>query len=70
MKNIQKIVRNEIVASRNQSENNPMAMANESNETCQSNGVQQGSEYNKNKQDMSEYIRKDSIPCWGCSLDY
>lgn len=20
--------------------------------------------------DMSEYIRKDAIPCWGCSLDY
>jgi hypothetical protein len=20
--------------------------------------------------DMSEYIKKDSIPCWGCSLDY
>ena len=20
--------------------------------------------------DMSEYIRKDKIPCWGCSLDY
>jgi hypothetical protein len=21
-------------------------------------------------QDMSKYIKKDEIPCWGCSLDY
>jgi hypothetical protein len=20
--------------------------------------------------DMSQYIKKDQIPCWGCSLDY
>jgi hypothetical protein len=23
-----------------------------------------------NDPDMSKYIRKDQIPCWGCSLDY
>jgi hypothetical protein len=23
-----------------------------------------------NQPDMSKYVRKDSIPCWGCTLDY
>jgi hypothetical protein len=26
--------------------------------------------YKSNMPDMSKYIKKDSIPCWGCSLDY
>jgi hypothetical protein len=38
----------------------------------QSNAVSQGQEYTHAKPsptpDMSEYIRKDSIPCWNCSL--
>jgi hypothetical protein len=38
----------------------------------QSNSVSQGQEYTHAKPsptpDMSEYIRKDSIPCWNCSL--
>jgi hypothetical protein len=35
----------------------------------------QGREYNKDspkntgKPDMSKYIRKDSIPCWGCNVE-
>jgi hypothetical protein len=36
-----------------------------------SNAVQQGQEFVQEKPsspDMSEYIRKDSIPCWNCSL--
>jgi hypothetical protein len=37
-----------------------------------SDAVQQGAEYTQAKPnpgpDMSEYIRKDSIPCWNCSL--
>lgn len=37
-----------------------------------SDGIQQGQEYTQGKPtvqpDMSEYIRKDSIPCWNCSL--
>jgi hypothetical protein len=37
-----------------------------------SNAVQQGRELTQAKPssspDMSEYIRKDSIPCWNCSL--
>ena len=38
----------------------------------QSNSVAQGTEFTHAKPhpgpDMSEYIRKDSIPCWNCSL--
>lgn len=39
----------------------------------ESNGTAQGKEYQHVKPiqpapDMSEYIRKDSIPCWNCSL--
>lgn len=33
-----------------------------------SNAVDQGQEYRQAHPDMSEYIRKDSIPCWNCSL--
>lgn len=58
LKNIQKIVRNEIVASRNQPENNPMAMGNESCDSSDSNAMQQGNEYKRNKPDMSQYIKK------------
>jgi hypothetical protein len=48
--------------------------------------IQQGREYQNNcykdqgidntnescppAPDMSKYIKKDKIPCWGCSLDY
>ena len=38
----------------------------------QTNAVEQGKEYTQARPsptpDMSEYIRKDSIPCWNCSL--
>lgn len=31
----------------------------------------QGLEHNANcEKDMSQYVRKDSIPCWNCTLDY
>ena len=34
------------------------------------NATSQGVDYNCPKMpDMSKYIRKDSIPCWGCSID-
>ena len=33
-----------------------------------STATSQGQEYTQVKPDMSEYIRKDSIPCWNCSL--
>ena len=33
--------------------------------------LSQGKEYKRScDHDMSQYIRKDSIPCWNCNLDY
>ena len=85
LKDIQKVVRNEILASRS---TKPII----SGETRQSNdtdATSQGQEYEdschkgteyrcpKNPDgtcppipDMTQYIKKDAIPCWGCSLDY
>ena len=66
--NIKKIVQDELRTSRVQPENHPLALSGTSG-SC-SNSTQQGSEYMNGKEDMSKYIKKDSIPCWGCSLDY
>ena len=38
--------------------------------SCNSCNSCNGSERSENDPDMSKYIRKDQIPCWGCSLDY
>lgn len=83
LKDIQKIFRNELLANRatqQVSDNN----AHGSN-AHGSNAIAQGMEYSKNSLgcsaghdsdseshtvDMSQYIKKDAIPCWGCSLDY
>ena len=35
---------------------------------CSSPSLQQGASYCPKCPDMSEYIRKDQIPCWGCTL--
>ena len=69
LKDIQQIVRQEIITSRTQPANHPMAMQQGSN-TSTSNATCQGNEYQHNRQDMSKYIKKDAIPCWGCTLDY
>jgi len=69
LKDIQQIVRQEIITSRNQPANHPMAMQQGSN-TSNSNATCQGDEYQHNRRDMSKYIKKDAIPCWGCTLDY
>ena len=66
--NIKKIVQDELRTSRVQPENHPLALSG-TNGSC-SNSTQQGNEYMNGKEDMSKYIKKDSIPCWGCSLDY
>lgn len=34
---------------------------------CSTNATSQGREWRRNRPDMSQYIRKDSIPCWNCS---
>jgi hypothetical protein len=49
----------------------------EEDECSSSPATQQGSELCNAKQgmrapcvDMNQYVRKDSIPCWSCNLDY
>jgi len=87
LKEIQTIIRQEVLANRNQPKNHPLAMGNrgskkpnrksvahDDNDSCDeddnTDSVQQGSEYKRGKEDMSQYIKKNAIPCWGCSLDY
>jgi hypothetical protein len=42
-----------------------------SSRTKPSDALSQGQEYKKAcDHDMTQYIRKDSIPCWKCNLDY
>jgi hypothetical protein len=92
LKDIQKVVRNEVLASRSTT---PLLNGNgngNGNGSCKGNGsdsTAQGQEYSDNcckdteyrcpknpdgscppVPDMSQYIKKDQIPCWGCSLDY
>ena len=77
LKDIQKIFKNELLSNR---ATNPI----ENNCSSEStHATAQGMEYDVNKphdshvqnnescdNDMSQYIKKDAIPCWGCSLDY
>jgi hypothetical protein len=84
LKDIQKVVKNEILASRSTTNYNKDKYYNE-----YTTSDRQGKEYEeschkdseyrcpKNPDgscppvpDMSQYIKKDAIPCYGCSLDY
>jgi hypothetical protein len=84
LKDIQKIVKNEILANRSTT---PLSKDKYDNDDTTSS--RQGQEYEgschkdseyrcpKNPDgscppvpDMSQYIKKDAIPCYGCSLDY
>lgn len=83
LKDIQKVVRNEVLANRSTT---PVLNGNEQGQGNVSDSTAQGQEYSdscseyrcpKNADgtcppipDMSEYIKKDQIPCWGCALDY
>jgi hypothetical protein len=77
LKDIQKIVKNELLADRATQHVTGMGQ----NEMGHTASTMQGQEYWRHSQksddqmehncpDMSGYIKKDSIPCWGCSLDY
>jgi hypothetical protein len=84
LKDIQKVVRNEVLASRSTT---PLLNGNKHKNS--SDSTEQGQEYSDNCYkdteyrcpknpdgscppipDMTQYIKKDEIPCWGCSLDY
>ena len=76
LSNVQKMVRNEVLANRSTDSSLLDAASCSSTET---DSIAQGNEYRcpKNKDgscppvpDMTQYIKKDSIPCWGCSVDY
>jgi len=76
LKDIQKVVRNEVLANRSTT---PVLNGNGQGQGNVSDSTAQGQEYRCPKNadgtcppipDMSEYIKKDQIPCWGCALDY
>lgn len=94
LKDIQKIVRNEILANRMTT---PMMKdknsTSDDDDEDESDSTMQGKEYESNCQkmnggeeeyrcpknpdgscppvpDMTQYIKKDAIPCWGCSIQY
>ena len=97
LKDIQKIVKNEILANRmtttmfkekeKEKEKDKIFSADDSEESdCTMQGKEYESQKNKGEEeyrcpknpdgscppvpDMSQYIKKDAIPCWGCSLQY
>jgi len=84
LKDIQKVVRNEVLASRSTTPVlNGNGQGNGSDSTAQgqeySDSCYKDTEYRCPKNpdgscppipDMSQYIKKDQIPCWGCALDY
>jgi len=101
LKDIQKIVKNEVLASRSttpiisgetekpRKEHNISGETEKPRKSSDTDSTAQGKEYEdtcykgseyrcpKNPDgscppvpDMTQYIKKDAIPCWGCSLDY
>jgi len=87
LKDLQKVVRNELIANRM----TKRIESDDNEDDCNMNGdsdaMAQGREYGCHRQDtyrcpknpdgscppvpdMSDFIKKDSIPCFGCSLDY
>jgi hypothetical protein len=65
-KNVATQVKDSLLAQR--SLQNGMEDANCPYASFDSTATSQGQEYTQTKPDMSQYIRKDSIPCWNCSL--
>jgi hypothetical protein len=84
LKDIQKVVRNEVLASRSTTpiiQNVDKGDCSDSTAQGQdySNNCHKDTEYRCPKNpdgtcppipDMTQYIKKDAIPCFGCSLDY
>ena len=85
LKDIQKLVKNEVLANRSTSSiiSGETQQINDTNSTAQGKEYEEScykeTEYRCPKNpdgscpplpDMTQYIKKDQIPCWGCSLDY
>jgi len=68
-KNITKQLRDDMLSQRALSDLRPSSSPCMADTMPSTNLTQQGYEYQNSKPlDMNDYIRKDSIPCWGCSL--
>ena len=68
-KNITKQLRDDMLLQRALSDVRPSSAPCMADTMPSTNLTQQGYEYQHSKPlDMNDYIRKDSIPCWGCSL--
>jgi len=64
LKDLQTVIRNELRLAR-ATDSSAVASTSETSDSCgDSAALSQGNEYTSNM------INKDSVPCWGCSLDY
>lgn len=83
LRDIQKVVRNEILLGRSTTPMIGEKVNDNTDSTAQGkeyeNSCYKDTEYRCPKNpdgtcppmpDMSQYIKKDAIPCWGCALDY
>jgi hypothetical protein len=83
LKEVQTLVRNELLTNRQLKHPNSSCEEEEEYAECDSSYAnRQGKEFNHHSNkpseeshcppppDLSNYIRKDQIPCWGCSVDY
>lgn len=84
LRDIQKVVRNELISKR--SLEHVKDKEHDDNDDDDFDSTAQGRDYKKNSfkteegcstetkcdplVDMTKYIRKDQIPCWGCNIDY
>jgi hypothetical protein len=81
LNDIQKIVHNELLANRmmdvsvknTQDRSKKDSCQSEPSDSCDSSDSCESDSCDAQKEihhDMSKYIKKDEIPCWGCSIDY
>ena len=79
LRDIQQAVHNELASLKGMTtaSSQPLFQTESSNKVLMSDdpSLQQGAEMKAARptycpKDMSQYIRKDQIPCWGCTLDY
>lgn len=85
LKDIQKVVRNELISHRSTDQiisgetrkskpSDATAQGKEYSKSCYKGTDESCPSYPNGTcpplPDMSQYIKKDAIPCWGCSLDY
>lgn len=79
LRDIQQIVHNELLQTKGMTTANSQPLFQTASQgkvlVSDDPSLQQGAEMKSTRptycpKDMSQYIRKDQIPCWGCTLDY